>query len=128
MMAAGQQLSLPLGVSPNPLQPFLGPSRFKAGSRVLTVSECFDTYWRFAAERQRIFHGRASGTPPPWTGDPILRQYKFTSVYRAADRVSQYLITDVIYAGPKTRMRCCSASCCSSSSTRSRPGTCSPGT
>jgi hypothetical protein len=39
---------------------------------VLHVTECFDTYWRFAAERQRIFHCRASGMPPPWTADPIL--------------------------------------------------------
>ena len=68
---------------------------------MLVVSECFDTYWRFAAERQRIFHARASGSPPPWTADAILAQYKFTSVYRAANRVSQYLIRDVIYAGPQ---------------------------
>src|SRR5712691_5613863 len=78
-----------------------GPAQFRAGSRVLKVSECFDTYWRFAAERQRIFHCRAGGLPPPWTADPILQQHKFTSVYRAADRVSQYLIRDVIYAGPQ---------------------------
>jgi hypothetical protein len=101
MTATGEQLSLPLDISPNPLPQPQGPNRFRAGKRVLRVSACFDTYWRFAAERQRIFHGRASGTPPPWTTDPILRQHKFTSVYRAADRVSQYLITDVIYTGPQ---------------------------
>jgi hypothetical protein len=63
------------------------------------VSECFDTFWRFAAERQRVFHRRAAGEAPPWTGDPILGRHKFTNVYRAADRVSQFLIRDVIYAG-----------------------------
>ena len=68
---------------------------------MLKVSECFDTYWRFAAERQRIFRSRAEGRPPPWTADPILQRHKFTSVYRAADRVSQYLITNVIYTGPQ---------------------------
>ena len=31
------------------------------------------------------------------TDDPILQEYKFTNVYRASDRVSQYLIKDVIY-------------------------------
>ncbi len=31
------------------------------------------------------------------TSDPILREYKFTNVYRACDRVSQYLINHVIY-------------------------------
>ena len=31
------------------------------------------------------------------TNDPILQTYKFTNVYRACDRVSQYLIKNVIY-------------------------------
>lgn len=31
------------------------------------------------------------------TDDPILKEYKFTNVYRASDRVSQYLIRNVIY-------------------------------
>lgn len=31
------------------------------------------------------------------TDDPILKEYKFTNVYRACDRVSQYLIRNVIY-------------------------------
>jgi hypothetical protein len=61
----------------------------------------FDTFWRFAAERQRIFFGRVRGEPAPWTGDPILQQHKFTNAYRASDRVSQYLIRHVIYEGPQ---------------------------
>ena len=32
-----------------------------------------------------------------WTDDVILQKYKFTNVYRATDRVSQYLIHEVIY-------------------------------
>src|ERR1017187_435552 len=51
----------------------------------------------FAAEQQSIFCGRARGIPPPWTSDRILSRHKFTNVYR----VSQYLIRDVIYAGPQ---------------------------
>lgn len=61
----------------------------------------FDTYWRFAAERQRIFFARLTGAPWPWTDDPILNEYKFTNAYRASDRVSQYLIRNVIHCGPK---------------------------
>lgn len=57
----------------------------------------FDTYWRFAAERQRIFFSRLSGVPAPWTMDPILGSFRFTNAYRASDRVSQYLIRKVIY-------------------------------
>ena len=59
----------------------------------------FDTYWAFAAERQATMLRRARGLPPPWTVDPILRQHRFTNVYRAVDRVSQYLIRSVIYTG-----------------------------
>ena len=57
----------------------------------------FNTYWKFAAERQRIFYERAKGEPGPWTADPILRAHKFTNAYRASDRVSQFLIRNVIY-------------------------------
>ncbi len=62
----------------------------------------FDTYWRFAAERQAIFFRRLRGSEPPWTHDPILGTYKFTNVYRASDRVSQYLIRGVIYEGEQS--------------------------
>lgn len=57
----------------------------------------FDTYWKFAAERQRMYEKRLRGEPQPWTADPILVEYKFTNVFRACDRVSQYLIRNVIY-------------------------------
>ena len=56
-----------------------------------------ETYWKFAAERQRIYEKRVAGDLQPWTDDPILRRYKFTNVFRAVDRVSQYLIKEVIY-------------------------------
>jgi hypothetical protein len=59
----------------------------------------FDTYWRFAAERQAIFFRRMEGHKGPWTEDSILKKYKFTNAYRALDRVSQYLIRNVIYDG-----------------------------
>lgn len=59
----------------------------------------FDTYWRFAAERQTIFFKRLSREKMPWTEDHILRNYKFTNAYRASDRVSQFLIRHVIYEG-----------------------------
>jgi len=65
-------------------------------------SQVFDTYWRFAAERQAVFFRRLSGAAPPWTADPVLQAHRFTNAYRAADRVSQYLIRNVIYDGPQT--------------------------
>lgn len=62
-----------------------------------TPSVVFDTYWRFAVERQAIFFRRLQGDSGPWTADPVLREHKFTNAYRASDRVSQYLIQRVIY-------------------------------
>jgi 5-hmdU DNA kinase-like protein len=58
----------------------------------------FETYWRFAAERQAILFRRLKGKPPPWTDDPILRSVRFANAYRAGDRrTSQLLIRRVIY-------------------------------
>jgi hypothetical protein len=75
-------------------------SHFSIGSNrfaTLQPTPVFDSYWRFAAERQAIFFRRLTGAPPPWTDDPILRRHKFTNAYRASDRVSQFLIRHVIY-------------------------------
>lgn len=70
-----------------------------AGRR-LRPTAVLDTYWYFAAERQRVYHSRLAGEPGPWTTDPILNQHRFTNCYRATDRVSQYVITQVSYRGP----------------------------
>ena len=35
---------------------------------------------------------RLAGGAPPWTEDAVLATYRFTNTFRAADRVSQYLI------------------------------------
>lgn len=64
----------------------------------LKTTEVFDTYWKFAAERQCVFLKRLQGRELPWTQDPILSKHRFTNVYRVTDRVSQYLIQNVIYA------------------------------
>lgn len=63
----------------------------------LRTTPIYDAYWKFAVERQNIFFNRLNRNRHPWTDDPILRKYKFTNAYRASDRVSQYLIKEVIY-------------------------------
>jgi hypothetical protein len=79
-----------------------------AGRSPVPRQQVFDLYWQFAAERQRVFERRVAGDPPPWTQDPVLREYKFCNVFRAADRVSQYMIRDVCYHGepvtPESRL------------------------
>lgn len=61
----------------------------------------YNLYWYFAAERQKIFFKKLKGESAPWTDDKILQEYKFCNSYRASDRVSQYLIKNVIYNGKK---------------------------
>lgn len=61
----------------------------------------YNLYWYFAAERQNIFYKKLNGEEAPWTDDKILQEYKFCNSYRASDRVSQYLIKNVIYNGKK---------------------------
>jgi hypothetical protein len=62
--------------------------------------EVHDAYWRFAADRNAILLDRVRGLPAPWTDDPILGRFKFCNSFRAADRISQYLIREVIYGDP----------------------------
>jgi hypothetical protein len=59
--------------------------------------DVYRAYWNLACERQRIFFARLAGQPAPWTDDPILGTYRFCNAYRASDRVSQYLIREVVY-------------------------------
>ena len=62
-------------------------------------SGVYPVLWRFATERHRIYLRRLSGKECPWTNDLVLSRYRFTNAFRAADRVSQYLI-NMIYADP----------------------------
>jgi hypothetical protein len=78
------------------------PRRVSIGGRDLYPTQVFDTYWRFAASRQQVYEARLTGQAPPWTSDPILAAHRFTNCYRAADRVSQFLITQVCYRGDQS--------------------------
>lgn len=57
----------------------------------------FFYYFYFMQERMKIFWKKCDGTNVELTKDPIFKFYKFTNVYRVCDRVSQYLIKNVIY-------------------------------
>lgn len=58
----------------------------------------FKYYFHFMEKRMDIFWARYNNEIYPWTDDDILLRYKFTNVYRSCDRVSQYLIRNVIYS------------------------------
>lgn len=78
--------------APPPAPP---PSPVRIIDRVLRPTPVFDTYWRFAAERQAVYLARLRRAPLPWTADHVLQTHRFTNVFRASDRISQYLITVV---------------------------------
>jgi hypothetical protein len=97
-MAASTLTNLTLDLSPGE------PPKISRACEVVSingakvrVSPVFHAYWRFAAERQRIFYRRLNRSAGRLTDDPVLRNFKFTNAYRASDRVSQYLIRNVIY-------------------------------
>ncbi|GIH89895.1 hypothetical protein Psi01_05250 [Planobispora siamensis] len=74
------------------------PDAVRIAGRTLHPTPVFDTYWRFAAARQQVYLARL-GEAPPAPSDPVLAQHRFTNCFRAADRVSQYLIGQVSYRG-----------------------------
>jgi len=95
-MDSQEDLPLDLGALDARLVPKKCETISIAGREVPTTP-VFYAYWRFAAERQRIFYRRLQRADGPLTDDSILRCFKFTNTYRASDRVSQFLIRNVIY-------------------------------
>lgn len=63
---------------------------------IIPNDEILRYYFYFIQERMNIFWRKCNGESC-LTKDSILQRYKFTNVYRACDRVSQYLISEVIY-------------------------------
>lgn len=59
--------------------------------------QTFKYYFYFIQERMDIFWNKRDVNSNILTNDSILIDNKFTNVYRACDRVSQYLIKNVIY-------------------------------
>ena len=75
------------------------PATIRLGTQEHQVTSYFWLYWYFAAARQELFFGRLFGQKLP-EPDQILKNYRFTNPYRASDRVSQYLLTEVVYNRP----------------------------
>src|SRR4051812_20476182 len=94
-MTPSDQIVLP-GLETSPLSKCFNVTVRAARPKTTQV---YETYWQFAAERQEIYFRRLSDPRGPWSMDPILARHRFTNAYRAADRVSQFLISEVIYSG-----------------------------
>jgi hypothetical protein len=54
-------------------------------------------FWWFVSERQKVWHRRfVEKRPPPWSDDRILRDYRFTNVYRELDPGTQYVVGKIL--------------------------------
>jgi len=62
----------------------------------IQFTEIYDVFWEFANERQNVFWKRIEGEEPPWTINPILNKHRFTNPYRVFDRVSKYLLKNLV--------------------------------
>lgn len=72
----------------------------------IRTTSVYDIYWYFASERQNIFYNRILRKEAPWTNDRIIDKYKFTNAYRVLDRVSQYLISNIINPDNESDLSC----------------------
>lgn len=69
----------------------------KTWDRTVKVhKENLKLYWSWIYERQNIWYKRfVLKLPPPWTSNKILRDYKFTNVYRELDKNTIWIINNV---------------------------------
>ena len=74
----------------------------------LNPTVILDTFFVFVSERYKIHCKRLAGVPhAEWTEDPILQQYPFTNVFRTFDRVTQYILQEVIWKGDQSLREQC---------------------
>src|SRR3990167_5591431 len=64
-------------------------------STVMSNTPNTQDFWAFVRERETIRERRAAGTPPPWTDDPVLREYRFCNVRRADDAGTRFYVEHV---------------------------------
>ena len=60
-------------------------------TEISKVKDPVERLFCFAHERYQIYRKRLLGEPPPWTEDPILRDYRFCNVYREDDKVTCWI-------------------------------------
>lgn len=63
-------------------------------------------YLGFVEARHEAYLNRQAGFPAPWTDEPIVRDHKFTNVFRILDFGTQFVLTDLECDDPRdTLMR-----------------------
>lgn len=73
------------------------PKPWKLDPSIRVYRPNLEGFFRFVCERQKIWHRRfVLRQSPPWTRDRLLRDYKFTNVYRELDRGTIWLVNNII--------------------------------
>lgn len=71
------------------------PTEFARGTMkreaFIPGEETEEGFWAFVRKREEIRRRRERGQSPPWTDDPALREWKFTNVFREADRTTRIM-------------------------------------
>lgn len=62
----------------------------------MAARRCFNPLLYWCSEREAIRKKKEQGLTQPWTSDLILQQYRFCNLRRRDDRVSQWLIKNVL--------------------------------
>jgi hypothetical protein len=73
-----------------------GGSEYLFRPDLKTVDQRLEAVADFVIERHKIYLRRAAGRPKPWTDDPILRNYRFTNIYRELDTVTLWIDRNII--------------------------------
>lgn len=60
-------------------------------SEISKIKNPVERLFAFAKERYSISQKKDRGDTPPWTDDPILRDYRFCSIYREDDKVTRWI-------------------------------------
>jgi hypothetical protein len=60
-------------------------------TEISQVKDPIERIFAFAHERYQIYLRRQEGAKPPWTKDPILRDYRFCNLYREDDKVTVWI-------------------------------------
>jgi hypothetical protein len=61
-------------------------------------------FWQYIALRHEVYKKKnIEKLPPPWTDDSMLREYKFTNVFRDLDPGTRYVIEKII---PQSNCHC----------------------
>ena len=70
-------------------------------TKIMGIKDPVKRLFEFACERHSIWVQREQKQKPPWTDDPILRDYRFTNVFRELDRVTIWIHEHWLYPHAK---------------------------